>query len=469
MKLTPRYYVLLGFIFIAVTALFWPSFFSYFFQDDWFSLSISRAKNPAEFVNFFLPRSDVIYYRPLGMQVPFFLVQSIFGLQPFPFRLATLFIHFLNGYLVYRLLFFFVKEKRLSEVGAFLYLTSATHMIVFFWAATFAFVLGPLFYFLCFWWFLIGKHRLSLVAFILGLLTNELVITLPMILLVGTWAKLVKQKKWRLLMPYFITAAVYVVVRFVTRFPTSGGYTLLTSVHQLFLNLRNYVLWSLNWPDEIHNQFVSFFILNPLFVKNFLPYLLIFSLSTFICLSVFVFAPLAWGSRKNINRQQVWFGMVWFLFTLSPVLYFSKHYFSYYVPIPLFGLLMIGCGLFLALKKQQFVSSILLCLVAVAWYVAAWTTIRLDLKIHWAPQRAVRAEKVVNRLQAQFPEIPNGSVVVIPQTNGNEENTWAMGEQNGIRFLYKDPSLVTFFGKLPDAQKAFPATSVDRFFEVDLD
>src|SRR3990167_6930281 len=67
------------------------AFSSYFFQDDWFSFRISNARTVADLISFFAPRNDVIYYRPLGMQLPFFLMQRIFGLSPLPYRFLSFF------------------------------------------------------------------------------------------------------------------------------------------------------------------------------------------------------------------------------------------------------------------------------------------------------------------------------------------------------------------------------------------
>src|SRR3990167_8621943 len=92
-------------------SLYKDAFSSYFFQDDWFSFRISNARTVADFLSFFSPRSDVIYYRPLGMQLPFFLMQRFFGLSPLPYRLLSLFTIIAASVVVYKFIDDILQHK----------------------------------------------------------------------------------------------------------------------------------------------------------------------------------------------------------------------------------------------------------------------------------------------------------------------------------------------------------------------
>src|SRR3989344_6564769 len=94
-KLYP--FLLLSLSFLVAVLLYLPAINGYFFQDDWFTLKISNAENINSFLGFFVPRSDVIYYRPLGMQIPFFLLSSLFGINPIPFKIFIVLIHLLHA------------------------------------------------------------------------------------------------------------------------------------------------------------------------------------------------------------------------------------------------------------------------------------------------------------------------------------------------------------------------------------
>lgn len=154
-----------GLIILLVYFLFRGAFSASFFQDDWFSLLISKPTSLFDIVKFFAPRIDVVYYRPLGMQLPFFINQVLAGMNPIPVRLATLAFHIINSFLVYKLVRLISKNSLLAKLSSFLYASSAIHFTVFYWAATFAFVLAPFFYISSFLFYLKQKPKLSWLLF----------------------------------------------------------------------------------------------------------------------------------------------------------------------------------------------------------------------------------------------------------------------------------------------------------------
>lgn len=437
--------------------LFRHTFSTYFFQDDWFSLSISQPKTIGEFFSFFVPRADVIYYRPLGMQVPFFLNQVLFGLNPFPFRVATFTFHLFNGYLLFRILEFFLKEKRLAFFGTLLYLTSSVHLTIFYWAATFAFVLAPTFYFGSFLLFLKGKYWLSLIVFILGIMTNELMMTLPF--MISIYLVMEKKFKLRRIVTFFAVSSVYLLFRVWRSFPATASYSRAENLNELLRNLRDYFLWTFNWPEEIHNQFVTFFKLNPLFLKDFGGTVFLFLLSMLVFMVCLWFLP-AWQImwHKQISRFRLGaFGWGWFLVTLLPVLYFGQHRFSYYLPIPLAGLLVGSFSLFQTWSGKQakkFTTGILV-IVGLLWYLAAWKNIEFNTYVHWAPRRAALSRQIVKQMISVYPTLPRGSVVVINGQSDEEESKWALGDQNALRVIYQDPTLTTYFGTGKEYKQQF--------------
>ena len=112
--------------------LFRPTFSKYFFQDDWFSLLISRAGSIRDWLTFFVPRPDLIYYRPLGMQMPFWLLTSLFGLIPLPFKIATWLMHIVNSWLAGRIIYQVIKDRKLALFAGALYLTSTVYLTIYY-------------------------------------------------------------------------------------------------------------------------------------------------------------------------------------------------------------------------------------------------------------------------------------------------------------------------------------------------
>lgn len=436
--------------------LYRDSFNAYFFQDDWFTLKISDAHNLADFFNFFIPRTDVIYYRPLGMQLPFFLLRSIFGLNPFPFHLLTFITHAVNILLVFLLLRFLFKEDSLSLIASFLYGTSIVHYTPFFWSATYAFVLGPTFFFLSFIFFLRFLRKgsisywLSIAFYLLGLLTNELVVVLPMILFFYLFI-FQKVKYIKTILPYFFLGILYFMLRFIA-FPPATA----TSDYQLGVgmylasNLKAYFLWSFNWPEEIKAQFVNFLTINQKFIGEFLFDFAVFVITLGVNLSLFFIIPIGLIIRKKNYHllKIVTFGIFWFLVGLLPVIFFPNHSFSYYLPISLVGLLFTSMILFnyllkLVIKINRKFTYLLVLIISVNWLTIAIVSIEFNSKIHWAPRRARISKDLVTRAQKFYPrDNPDYPFIYIQPSS---EKKLALNDQDGLKIIYGEKNIITLY------------------------
>ncbi len=449
--LTNKKYLTLFLLFLGVLTyiLFGASFSSYFFQDDWFSLQISTVSSILDVFRFFIPRTDVIYYRPLGMQFIFFLFQKLFyfiGIDPLPFRMATFLIHIVNGYLVYRILSFIHKNEKVGMFSAVLYISAAVHFTIFYWAATIAFAMAPFFYFGAFLFFLEKKNKLSLSFFILGLFTNELLITFPAIIF--TWSLLQNKKQLKETLWFWVIFACYVGARFILfKPPTTGSYAVEYAPLQILLNFRDYVLWSFNFPEEIHNQFVNWFMLNPVFVKEFFPYIASFGLTLlgFFVLMVVGISHSLYAKDKIMYLKYGVFGVIWFVGTLAPVLFFSNHAFSYYLAIPLLGMFItLFAGLSELMKKNSRLAYGIISVFCLVWIIASYQSIRFNTFIHWAPRRALLSFETLQRLRWEVSQPKRGSALHVP---GGDEYIWALSDQHGVQVFFNDPTLKTIYDK----------------------
>lgn len=450
---------LLVFLFLTIFLsgfLYKESFNSYFFQDDWFTLKISQAKNLSDFLTFFVPRTDVIYYRPLGMQVPFFLLRSMFGLDPLAFHLLTYFTHTVNIVLVFLLVKFLLKKDSLSLLVSFLYGTSLVHYTPFFWSATYAFVLGPTFFFLSFIFFLLSLQKgikgywLSLAFYFLGLLTNEIVIVLPLILIFYLFISQ-KIKQFKTVMPYFLIGVLYLLLRFTYFQPTTSNsdYQLEAGLY-LLNNLKAYFLWSFNWPEEIKAQFTSFFVINQKFISEFLLDFWVLVISFSVNFLLFFILPIAlFIYKRNYRLLKISsFGIFWFFVGLLPVIFFPRHSFSYYLPISLVGLLFTCLTLFdyllKSVKKISLVfAQLFILLVLVGWTTVAFVSVEFNSKIHWAPRRARVAKELVTKAQKFYPrDNPDYPFIYIQPSS---EKKLALNDQEGLKIIYGDENIKTVY------------------------
>lgn len=437
-----------------------PSLSSYFFQDDWFTFKISQAKTIREFLLFFIPRTDVIYFRPLGMQVYFFIMRTLFGINPLFFRISTLLIYAFNGLLVYSLLLKFKLSRLLSFFGGVIYTTSVVTYIPFFWSATFPFVLGPTFFFLSFL-FYISQYKkrelnkmISFIFFVCGLMTLEIIIVLPLILLV--WQILYsKGKHIKLLVLYLLPFIPYLYVRlFAFPVPLTDTYTPRFS---LLSTVRSYFLWSLNWPEEIGRQMVSAFKINQEFISNFSKFVSTWFITSLIIVTVFVIAPFLLRlvnflkSRKLRFEKNSCFGLLWFFAALVPLLIFSNHTFPYYLPVPLFGLLLYFTSeinfLFNKITFLSQIKIILLTLLAIVWIFSSVTTMQFNQLTYWAPRRALQVEEMVGKAIKLVPK--NSESIVLIESN---DYKLPLNDQDAFHVLF-GRGVKTFYEKIPSEQK----------------
>lgn len=453
-KLQGSILVFLFFSVLLSAFIYRTSISSYFFQDDWFSLSISKVGNIADFFRLFIPRSDVIYYRPLGMQVPFFLLRTFFGINPTPFHVITMVTHMVNIFLVFFLIRLLKRDDGIAFLCAFMYGVSTVHYIPAFWFATYAFVLGPAFFlssfalFVMFWQKQKTKYYvLSIILFILGLFTNEIVMLLPIVLLFYQfYASKIEIKK---LSPYFTGAVLLIVARFMVFPPPINGAYQLGLGKELASNLRAYLLWSFNWPEEMKAQFTNLLMVNPVFIKEFFGYFAAFIVTFAIDITLFYVLPLIFIVRKKskeLFKLAVFCG-AWFIIGLLPVLFFTGHSFAYYLPISLVGLLFLSNSLFkyfleMLDKHNRYMSLFVITILIVSWIISSVFTIDFNSKIHWAPRRAQLSELLVEQIKND-PTVLQNKVAFV---NNTSENKLALNNQDALKVIFNDGKIRTVYG-----------------------
>lgn len=445
---------------VTSCVLYKDSFRAYFFQDDWFTLRISNAKNVSDFLQFFIPRKDIIYYRPLGMQTPFFLIKSFFGLNPLIFHIFSFITHSVNVILVFYLIRLIKKDIFAALLSAFMYAVSAVHYIPMFWSATYAFVLGPTFFFLTFILFLLSEsgkknyYLFSWIIFSLGLLVNEMVsVFIPLMLIYQIYSKKIDLRK---IIPYSIPLIFIFLIRFIIFTPPLGGSYQIGVGKQLLLNLRGYIMWSFNWPEEMTAQFMKLFKVNPKFIREFGIYLWSFLFTFLVSLIFMIILPLLLIILKRGKSfiALFFFSLSWFMIGLLPVIFFIQHSFSYYLPISLVGLLLLINSVFSHFTKIIYninkpVTLILVLVLLVNWAYSTFITIDFNSNVHWAPRRAAQSELLVGKAGQYYPpgKLNSNFIFVRPSS----ENRLSLNNQDAFRVLYNKPIVTIYrnvYGKI---------------------
>jgi len=440
---------------IAVLYFFRESLITSFFQDDWYSLTISKVARYSDLVNFFRPDKQVVYYRPLGMQLPFFINTLLFNINPLPFRILTFITHGINSFLVFLLFKRLLKSYFSSLMAAFLYVTSGINYIPFFWSSTFAFILGMTFSLLTIIYFLdfldkqqLIKFYLSLMFFFLGLLTFEVITVLPVILAVYVCLFKFRQK-FSFLFPFFFISFFYLAFRFIFFPPPDIPDYHVSLGRQTLQNFKYYFLWSFNWPEEIKNQFIKFWQVNPKFIREFRNFYDAFRLSLVVNLFLLFVLPviLAVFKKIKINFPVNIFAIIWFVSGLLPVIFFPRHTFPYYLPLSFIGLLLFFLPLlqqsviYLS-RKFNLIQFIIQLVLMINWLWSVSMLTEFNSLIHWAPRRGRLSAKLIKTAKYRV-TFPYQSFVFL--ANPDSETRLSLNDQDALRIIFQRDDLKTIY------------------------
>ncbi len=399
-------------IFILTLAIYLPSIFVFYTNDDFFFLKISNVNSLFPFLNFFNPLKGpdgLGMYRPLTTQVFYFLGLKLFNGNPVFLHLIAFMALFAIIYLVYKLSVALTANKNIGFIASLLYATSATHFAHLYYLATFQELGMTFFVLLSLISFLNGKIFKSLLFFILGLLSKETAIVTPV--LIGlmyiykngfNFPKVEIKKLAYILTPFAICSFTYLFIHFRWYGVATGDTYVWDFNLKKFVNsITWYIVWSLNLPETLLDfispgprinidlfkhwgpQFKSIFAL--FFVELlFLAYLLINVISN--------------KSKEiiaEVNKVST-FCIIWFLVTIIPVVFLPQHKFTFYLTLPLVAVVLRIAYLF----EQKNISAYLKIIFVAAWVSLSFLTVKHSVSTHWITQ----GEKISLRVYKYFNE-----------------------------------------------------------------
>ena len=297
------------FILIAgLIILYRDSFLSRFFQDDFLLLKLSQQNN------FFAPIAN-FPYRPVSIQIFYSIGRFLSGDNPAGFHLLSFL--FLLGAL------FFIFKISKSKLATLFYAFNISLFPLFFWVATSYFVLAAYFTFGTIYFFL-QKKPWSIFFFVLGLLSNELVLVLPALIL------LVDYRSWKRLAPFIAVETLYLFFRLQLGFPTASDYQLILSPTKFLATFRWYLLRIFNLPEGVRTG------VSPIIYILF-----------FLLVIIFVFVLL----KSKLSWRLPAFAITWFFIGALPFFFLPNHMSSYYLTLSLFGPAVLVGKLFSKNKK----------------------------------------------------------------------------------------------------------------------
>lgn len=392
-------------IFLA-TLLYFPSIFNFYSHDDFFHLTISKADSFGKFFNFFnilSSPSGFGFYRPLTTQVFYFLSHSIFNLNPMPLHLISFLVFFTVVFMVFKLAYELLEDKKAALLATFFYAVSATHFGHLYYLGAFQELGLAFFFFLSVWGFVKFLKQparryyfLSLAAFIGALLSKEFAVMLPVVLLLASvFLKLQRRldipfrKLIILLIPFASLLVIYLYLHIFHYGLAQGDSYLWEFSSRVFNTLFWYVVWSLGLPEmlvdfigpglkPVPNLFINY-------GREMTPIFALF----FIILLQLLFAALKHLRRTNL-KQTAFYAIfpIWFIATLLPVLFLPWHKFTYELTVPLFG--AVSFMSLLVTKMGGWQKSVFIA----AYLSLSILTVSLTSRTHWITQGGQAAENV---------------------------------------------------------------------------
>lgn len=164
-----------------------------FWSDDYgFFEMAGRLSLPQYLIYYFDPRVQIHWYRPLHAMM-WWLGYMVFGQNIAGYHLLQILVHLANCLLLYALVVRATHRIRLAFLAALIYLTLPVYALAVYWPAV-ADPLAALFFLLALWFWLdylaVGgtfRYVLTVLAVIAALLTKEINVMLPIVLVLADW------------------------------------------------------------------------------------------------------------------------------------------------------------------------------------------------------------------------------------------------------------------------------------------
>ncbi|KKU92423.1 MAG: hypothetical protein UY21_C0001G0046 [Microgenomates group bacterium GW2011_GWA1_48_10] len=443
------------------------SFTNFFFQDDFFNITLSQSQSIIQSFNIFSkPILDFYFFRPLTTQLFWGVTFPVFGWNVAPYHLIVSIFFAINIFFIYWLSTLLTDKKPIALLTTFLYAFSATHFHRLFFLSQFqeigltTFVLLTIISY-------IKNSKLSLVFFILALTSKETAVVTPIFLLV--FSVLSSRKQYRLLALHFLILGVYLFLRFTFfGFASGGPYTYDFNPLHVINNYVWYGLWALGIPESFVNlklffvnryddlgQWQSFSFINPDIFTAFGiwggPIILVFAL----LLLTLILAL----NKKNwthfFRRESIFASMIFIIFLL-PVAFFPFHKFAYSLTLP-----AIGLSLFLANLLINF--SLRFQILSLVFFIAlSFFTTQYNVSEHWAVKKAIVAKLAWEYFRQNHPENITADNIYFRNTDApycsilknkfkpSQEVAYGLGGADSLRLLYNNPELKVYFEDFDD-------------------
>lgn len=158
--------------------------------------------------------SGLSYFRPVT-QFVHFLEYSLFGKEPFGYKLVSLLLHAIVSLLVFYFFLSIQQDQRLAILAAAIYCVKPTHAEAVAWSYSVSYLLTALFSLSALLFYRCQRHGMALIFFLFALLSHEYGILLLPILIIHRVLLEPGNRlgHYRALVPYFLLVLVFLYLR----------------------------------------------------------------------------------------------------------------------------------------------------------------------------------------------------------------------------------------------------------------
>lgn len=473
--------LIVSYLFVATMTFFAGSINTFFIGDDFTWLHWAASATPGDIPKYFTDAQG-FFYRPLDKTILYILYQ-LFSFIPADYHLFLLFLHFLMGVGVFFVANHLFKNKYLSFLGGLLFILLPSHAENVYWISTLSTNLSSvamLFGLLAYMKFRkssnIVLYCISLLMAIIGVLSYEMAIVFPLVVVLYDFAMLHKRtiKDYIVAIPFVLISLLYLILRTAAHTLTQGGdyaYNLYHFIPNLFGNVFGYLgLFVFGEP------FMPYYIILRMNLKVFaLPILVI--LVALIGLGIYGVRKGIKGFTKNHELQVILFSILLMLIGLLPFVglgNISGRY-GYFASVG-FILLIISLVRWMITKLHLYpLKYIYVSLGLIVVLVSMWDVSQLaSEQSEWADAGAITYNTLAY-FRRNLPNVPSGTIFYFNNIPIRQKEAWIwpVGIKDGLWFIYRDDSIeVVSVTSIQDAikrQQQDPTRRIDQQYIFSFD
>lgn len=455
---------------VFVLILYHSALLTYFAQDDFFTFKVSQTDGSfKQFVNLFgfhtFQEREIAFYRPIFREALFNTFYSLFGLNPYPFRILQFVLLFLNSFLAYLLIKKFFDNEKLSFFVAFFYAVSSAQISPLYYLTGGIQVLGATTFLLLTLILSFKNLLLAFVMFLLALASHELASIIPFLIAAYNFRRL-----W-VTIPFFLVLFIYLYLEI-----TKIGFSASEIQYQPIFNLKtilNSYMWYMGWALGLPEMLIDFvfpsFKLNPSLMRYWGNYFIIIFSSFFISLSLLAFGFIYMLKRRTffLDKKMIFF-IFWFFISLIPVILLPLHKSTQYLETGLvafwtiIGLIIFNIYRIAGLSRirlERKVVKICIVFLVLSLFALSATSAILQRNTYWAAERGRYAKQLIEQITTTYPNLPKGAVIYFENDpnypfisyewgSSSKQAAFILNNEDALRLVYKDPSIRVYYEDL---------------------